>query len=264
MSITGLKVLITGCSLSADTVQSGWNHSNLDKTYSKILESSTDWHVDNRAIGGCSNREIFQRTIENCLKTHYDLCIVQWSSLHRLWLYESNNNVEDWTQILPRVTGKVTVDAPHKIQKLVVSHYLNHYVALKHWLHDQVVLQHFFEKNRTPFLFLRGFQNYIPDLEFLIEQWPKNNIVDLNIPDEIKDILMFDSNPDDYLYQSLTKLMLAYQTIRKSSCIGYNRSQLIYGLPTDFKIDYADDGVHPGYSVNLAISKTIIDYVKSF
>lgn len=256
------KVLITGCSYSADAIQAGWKKENSHKTYPKILESRTGWQIDNRAIGGCSNREIFQRTIEHCLENQYDLCIVQWSSLHRLWLYEADHNIDDWTQILPTVTGKLTAgDAPHKIEKLIVSHYLNAYIALKHWLHDQVVLQYFFQNNKIPFIFLRGHQNYISDLASLDEQWPKDSIAELDIPKEIKNILNFDSNPDDYLYQKLLRLMLAYRDIDKSNCIGYNRNSMIYGLPPTFKRDYADDGKHPGYSINFAISTVILEHV---
>lgn len=257
------KVLITGCSYSAQTTQSGWKEENLYKTYPMILKSLTGWQIDNRAIGGCSNREIFQRTIENCVAKHYDLCIVQWSSLHRLWLYEAIGNIDDFTQIYPVTCGHITKeDIPHALKKMMVSTYLNDYMALKHWLHDQISLQCFFEKKQIPFVFLRGFPNFVPELELLMEQWPKNTISELDIPEKIKRMLNFDSNPDDYLYQKLGTLISAYQNIDKSQCIGYNHSSMIYGLDPIFKKDYADDDRHPGHSVNCKISQIILEHIK--
>jgi len=257
------KVLITGCSYSANNEQSGWKENNLDKTYHGIIEAKTGWKITNRAMGGCSNREIAQRTVENCLSDHYDFCIVQWSSLHRFWLYEELNNVDDETQILPSAKGRMTVgNAPYTIEKLLVSHYLNDYMALKHWLHDQIMIQSFLNKNCIPYVFVRGSINYIPELETLAEQWPKDNIPSLNIPSCIKDLLNFDDNSDDYLYKKLSSLILAYLSIDKSNCIGYNRIETIYGLDPTLVRDYADDGAHPGHLVNTAISNAILHYIE--
>jgi hypothetical protein len=256
------KVLITGCSFSANNTQSGWREENLHKTYHGILEEITDWKITNQAIGGCSNREIAQQTVESCLTGRYDLCIVQWSSLDRLWLYEADSNIDDFTQIVPRVTGKTTVgNAPHTINKLIVAHYMNHYMALKHWLHDQVMLQSFLKERCIPYIFLRGFDNFISELEMLAKQWPVDKISDLNIPPKIKHMLNFDSNPDDYLYKKLSSLILAYLSIDKCNCIGYNQSSKIYGLDPTFARDYADDNEHPGYLTNTQLSKNILDHI---
>ena len=258
------KVLITGCSCSVNNTQSGWATENLHKTYHSMLQSSTDWNITNQAIGGCSNQEIVQRTVGDCLADDYDLCIVQWSSLHRLWLYEADSNIDNFTQILPRVCGFINSgNAPHTINKLIVSHYMNQYMALKHWLHNQIMLQSFLNERHIPYVFIRGFVNYIPELEILAGQWPKDDISSLSIPSRIKDILNFDSNPDDYIYKKLSSLMAAYLSINKSNCIGYNQSSTIYGLdPTVVQRDYADDGIHPGYLVNTALTENILAHIK--
>jgi hypothetical protein len=258
------KVLITGCSYSVNNTQSGWKEENLHKTYHSILENITNWKINNQAIGGCSNREIVQRTVEHCLNQSYDFCIIQWSSLHRLWLYEADSNIDDYTQILPKVCGIMSVgDAPHTVNKLLVAYYMNHYMELKHWLHDQAMLQSFLKERCIPYVFVRGFTNFIPELEMLAEQWPKDKISDLEIPQQIKLILNFDSNPDDYLYKKLSSLMSAYLSIDKSNCIGYNQSSMIYGFdPAYTHLDYADDGRHPGHLINTKISKTILNHIE--
>ena len=257
------KVLITGCSLSANNTQSGWKKENLHKTFHNILEGTTDWKITNQAHGGCSNREIAQRTVESCLTEQYDLCIVQWSSLHRLWLYEANSNIDNFTQILPDVVGQLSAgNAPYTINKLIVAYYMNHYMALKHWCHDQAMLQSFLKERGIPYVFLRGFENFIPELEILADQWPKDKISDLDIPPGIKLMLNFDDSPDDYLYKKLSSLMLAYLAIDKSNCIGYNQSLMIYGIdPACMQPDYADDGIHPGYLINTEISKIILNFI---
>lgn len=257
------KVLITGCSFSVNNTQSGWQESNLCNTYHNMLQTNrSGWHITNRAIGGCSNREIAQRTIDSCLAEHYDFCVVQWSSLHRFWIYESECNIDDETQILPKVCGKLTVgNAPHILEKTLMAHYLNDYMALKHWLQDQVALQSFLEQRQIRYIFVRGFQNYVPELELLTHQWPKEHISDLQIPDPIKIMLQFDHNPNDYLHCKLSGLIRAYLAIDKSHCIGYNQSDMIYGLDPILEQDRADDGSHPGRIVNAALSAAILSHI---
>lgn len=265
------KVLITGCSYSVNNTQSGWQESNLCNTYHSMLQTKRGWHITNRAMGGCSNREIAQRTIDSCLAEHYDFCVVQWSSLHRFWIYESECNIDDETQILPSVCGKLTAgNAPHILKKILMTHYLNDYMALKHWLHDQVALQSFLDQRRIRHIFIKGFYNYVPELEILAQQWPKEHILDLQIPDSIKLMLQFDNNPNRYLHADsghhylhcrLSALIRAYLAIDKSHCIGYNQSDMIYGLDTILERDTADDGSHPGRIVNAALSAAILNHV---
>lgn len=265
MEKTHKKILITGCSFSAETTQSGWKEENLHKTYSKMLERATGWQVDNQAIGGCSNREIFQRTISSCLQNQYEFVVVQWSELHRLWVYEAKDNVDDKTCILPYVNGiNNHGDVPNLLKKIIVSCYLNDYMALQHWLHDQIALECFLKKNNLPYVFVRAFSNFVPELEHLVSQWSESTTLKLeylDIPKPIKNMLNLDNNPDYYLHENLSRLILAYQEIDKSNCIGYNLSGTVYGLDPNFKQDYADDNVHPGQSVNQLIMKNILDHI---
>lgn len=256
------KILITGCSYSASNYQSGWKDDTIKFHYSKILERELDCTIDNKAIGGCSNREICLRTIENCLQNQYDLCLVQWTTLHRLWLYEANNNIDQETQILPRVCGYLTDDfVPAHLSKLVASTYLNDFVALKHWLQEQVLLQSFFRNQRQRYIFVRAGSNFVADLEHLKAQWPKNTIPELDIPKNIKKMLCFDQNPDDLLHSKISTLMSGYLAIDRSHCIGYNTNDRLYGAGTEIEKDYADDGIHPGRSINQFVADQILHYL---
>jgi hypothetical protein len=257
------KVLIAGCSFSAANTQSGWREQNLHNTYHHMLQAQRDWKIHNCAIGGCSNKEITYRTIENCLSEHFDLCIIQWSSLHRLWFYEADLNIDDETQILPNVCGRITAgDVPKMIHESIIAHYLNDYMALKHWLYDQLMLQSFLNQRGIRYIFVKGFPNYVPELEILTQQWPQHCIPDLDIPDAIKCMLHFDINPDDFLYLKLARLIQAYSAIDKNHCIGYTQSSMIYGLHTILSRDYADDSKHPGRAVNTALSSAILEHLE--
>ena len=258
------RVLITGCSLSANHDQSGWRQENFHNHYSKILSKNINWTIVNRAIGGCSNREISLRTVENCLLETYDFCIVQWSSLHRYWFYESENNVDNETQILPRVCGWGNQELATIVSKILVSNYLNDYMALKQWLLDQIFLQTFLEHKKITYIFIRGFPNYVHDLEQLNEQKPFESVPKIKIPTNIKRILNFDDNPDDYILEKLLSLTTAYGEIDKSKCIGYNVNDAIYGMADkNYENDYADDGAHPGMLRNALLANHIIAHCKS-
>lgn len=258
-----MKVLITGCSFSAGDTDSGWLESNLHYHYSQILQNSTNWQLVNRAVGGCSNREIFLRTVENCLLDHYDFCIVQWSGLHRLWLYEAEHNIDNKTQILPTPRGWGDLEAAAALSKILVARYLNDYMALKQWLLDQISLQAFFEKNHIKYVFIRGFPNYCPDIQKILDQGPFLSIPEIEIPIDIKKILNFDDLPDDYLYDKISTLIKLYRSIDKSKCIGYNTNKTYYGFLEKFSNDWADDGCHPGKQSNQLLSQLILDYCQT-
>lgn len=255
------NVLITGCSYSANFPDSGWCQHNQHKHYSKILENTHQWQITNQAIGGCSNREIALRTTQHCLDQSYDLCIVQWSSLHRLWVYEADSNVDNWTIILPKVCGWGDHSTASELSKLFATNYLNNYMALKHWLLDQVMLQSYLREHKINYVFVRGFSNYVPELEILCQKQPFDTIPEIQVPDQLKEILNFDNNPNDYLYKKLLSILTAYNSIDKDHCIGYTTNSGIYGLPDHcYQNDLADDNMHPGEIKNLFLANAITDY----
>jgi len=260
------NVLICGCSYSAPNTQSGWKKENLHNVWTNILAKNTDWQIDNFAVGGCTNYEISMRAIENITKKSYDLCIIQWTSLHRLWVYEAENNIDNPTQILPNPRGWNVDSGPDnnssnakELHKLYISNYLNTYVALKHWFYYHQILQ-----NLLPnIIFINGINHLVSDLEMLVEQpWNHLPINKLNIPSTIKHILNFDNNPDDYLKEKLNTLIMAYKSIDQTKTIGYNKSKLIYGMPDSILYDKADDGMHPGKYVNQYIAEKVLEKVE--
>ena len=257
------NVLISGCSFSSDD-HSGWSSEHMHKHYPNILRRKTGWNIDNIAIGGCSNNEILLRTTEHCIKNKPDLCIIQWSSLHRFWVYESNNNIDEATRILPSVCGRNSQNKnANLLHKILIANYLNNYVDLKHWLEYQILLQSFLKSENIPYIFLKGFNNYIAELEFIVSQYPFNNIPDIKIPQSIRDMLHFDQNPDYVLLDKLLTLVELYIKIDKNNCLGYNCNDTEYGLDYNFRDhnDYADDGRHPGEKTNLLLADKILQHL---
>lgn len=260
------NVLITGCSFSAHSRnQTGWLPEHRYKHYHAIIEQKLDCKILNEAVGGCSNFEIFSRTIDFCLQNNeIDFCIVQWSSLHRLWLYEAINNIDDFTIINnSTIAGKVSnMQNAKQLHKLLFD-YHNSYMELKHWLILQNSLQNFFKNQKIDYVFIRGFDNYVSDIKMLVDQLPFNCIPDVDIPESIKKILNFNDNPDDYLFKKLMNIVNLYKTIDENNCIGYNYSKNAYGLEFDFRDikDLADDNCHPGQITNSMVADSILDYI---
>ena len=258
------KVLITGCSFSNGSDENGWLPHNLHNHYSKILENHTNWSITNRARAGCSNREISLRTMEYCEIESYDFCIIQWSSLHRYWFYESDNNVDNETLVLPIVCGWGDLALAATLSKIIVSKYLNNYMAIKHWLLDQLSLQAFLQQKNIRYVFIRGFPNNIDDLEKISQQGPLTSVPKIDGPDDLKKMLDFDNQPDDYILNKLSVLMTIYQSIDKSYCIGYNTNRSRYGTDEGmYQDDYADDGKHPGKERNAFLAESILKYCKT-
>jgi hypothetical protein len=95
-----------GCSI---TMGAGYPTQQQDPgIYSNLVATAMRSHADNQAEGGSSNHKIFLRTAKALLDRHHDAYFVQWSALHRHWVYPSpkqgfyigsytDNNIADRT-----------------------------------------------------------------------------------------------------------------------------------------------------------------------
>jgi len=244
--------LVSGCSHSES---SGFNQSNIDLLYVNILKKKTNWVIDNIAIGGMSNNEIFFRTLEYCATHRPKRCIVQWSSLHRLWLYERENNVDDFAIIMPRVTGFLSdKTAANQLEKIIVSQFCNDYVEVKHLLLKMIALQNFFKHNQIDYLFVNGFQNFITDIHNL-SKIEITSLADIILPAEIKRMLNFDNNPDYYIINKLNILTDLYKQLDQSSCLDFGN--FYFGSEA---LDLADDNKHWGKKCNQLWANRILKH----
>ncbi len=86
MSISDAKLLnvcVNGCSL---TFGEGFPaEMRKDHIYSWLLAKKFNFNLTNIAKPGSSNYTIFMRSSVAILSGNYDMCVVQWSALHRQW-----------------------------------------------------------------------------------------------------------------------------------------------------------------------------------
>jgi len=78
-------IYFSGCSI---TEGHGFeNKSNDERIYPHLVCSSTNSKCINDAEGGSSNLKIFTKTAKAIVDEKADVYVVQWSALHRHWLY---------------------------------------------------------------------------------------------------------------------------------------------------------------------------------
>lgn len=248
------KILFAGCSFTA---HSGFAAENLDRYHWPVLLSKHyDFDFINLAIGGINNEEIFLRTLESASQTNYELIVIMWTEIGRKSIYYADNNVDDFTIInngepcgLNYKTAEVQT-----YSKLHYAYFNNRYVELKRWLLEIIALQNIFEKNKQPFLFIKGFENYLVD--FLKVKYVNNAF--LLATDNIKKILDFDNRPDDYILKKIDVIKGLIQQINKSHWINFYQPSFF-----DMQMDSADDRMHPGPQTNRLLLDTLIEHIDS-
>ena len=78
-----LKILANGCSY---TFGAGFSRKERESViYPVLVGQHFDAEVNNVGWPASSNLEIFLRTLREMQSTHYDLIIVQWTTLQRHW-----------------------------------------------------------------------------------------------------------------------------------------------------------------------------------
>lgn len=76
-----------GCSI---TMGAGYPTEQQDhRIYSNLVAHAMNTHADNQAEGGSSNLKIFTRAAKALLDRQHNAYFVQWSALHRHWVYPS-------------------------------------------------------------------------------------------------------------------------------------------------------------------------------
>lgn len=76
-----------GCSI---TMGAGYPAQQQDhRVYPNLVAREMRSHADNQAEGGSSNLKIFTRAAKALLDRNHDAYFVQWSALHRHWVYPS-------------------------------------------------------------------------------------------------------------------------------------------------------------------------------
>lgn len=250
------KVLFVGCS---HTAHSGFSDDNAAKFHWPWLFCNEhNYYFQNAAIGGCSNEEIFYRTVEHTQNTKFDLVIVMWSKIDRKWIYFEDHNVDDFTLINNGVPGgnRCNEKLVKDYAKIHYSTFNNQYVSLKHWLLQTISLAALLQQQETKFIFVKGYENYVGDIFNSIH-------VDTRfvITPDMKKLLHFNSNPDYYIREKLNVLKHLADTANKPYWFNFTQpafSSLYY------KLDSADDNMHCGPESNKKFYSAFSNFYKTY
>jgi hypothetical protein len=247
------RILFVGCSLTAN---SGFLERNRVKYHWPCLTSNHfDCDYYNAGIGGSSNDEIFYRTVDLTADQSYDLVVIMWSALGRKWVYFSEPNIDDYTQIHPGPTGlNCDSDAVKNLHKLYITYFNNQYVALNHWLNQIICLQHYFKHKKQSYVFIKGFSNLIHDFDNI--NYSDNRFIDISEP--LKKILDFDNNPDSLLLDKIQKIKKLIATIDLDNCIDFKNFNF-----RSSRVDLSDDKQHPGLKTNQQLSSKLINHINT-
>lgn len=248
------QIIIVGCSHSH---RSGFAEKNIHKHYSTLLKNQIGCNIVNLAIGGMSNHEIFSRALEYVAIddiSEHDVLLVQWTSLHRLWVYQQDNNVDDFTQVLPYPVG-INPDLAWPLYKTYSAHYCNDYMALKFWFEYMIALQTVCKAKNINYMFVAGFDNLLSELDAYRNQ-TINSLANINLHEDLRKILDFDNRPDWYILKKLNVLLALYNQIDFSNCLKFGN--FYFGK---FKLDFADDGLHFGEQCNIIWAEEILSHI---
>lgn len=248
------RIIIVGCSHSH---KSGFIEKNIHKHYSALLKNKTGRDIVNLSIGGMSNHEIFLRALEYATIgdiAEHDVLLVQWTSLHRLWVYQQDNNVDDFTQVLPHPVG-TNPDLAWPLYKTYSAHYCNDYMALKFWFEYMISLQAICRLKNIKYVFVTGFDNLLGELDVYRNQ-TITSLADINLHKDLRKILDFDNRPDWYILKKLNVLLDLYNQLDFSNCLRFG--DFYFGK---FKLDFADDGLHFGEQCHIMWAEEILNHL---
>ena len=247
------KILVDGCSFTAN---SGFTLEN-QRSYHwpHLLGKHYQIKFDNNAIGGSSNEEIFNRVICSSVSVLYDLIVVQWSEISRLWIHYAAQNIDDFTIINAGHPLGHRADSPEVKQyaKLHYTHFDNVFVNLKKWLCKVLSLAGYFDAKKQPYVFIKGFENYISVFKTIeYDQGFKN------LDPRIKVFLDFDNRPDDYLHKKINDIQVLLGQVQKLNWINFDSLSF-----NNSRVDVADDLSHPGPNTNRLLVDQLIRYCNS-
>ncbi len=242
-----MNILINGCSFAADC---GFRLENLHYHWPQIFKQYYQCHIDNIAIGGSTNEEIFYRTVEYIDKRPYDLVVILWTSLNRKWIYHNQNNIDDFTIINNHKLAGFNYKKSEvsNYTNLYYKYFYNEYIELKHWLLQINALDHMLKNLKIPYVFARGFDNHLDSVTAVNYQ---DGFVGMS--DSVKNFLDFDNRPDYYLLEKIQILQSLISKIDQTNWLNFKKTTFV-----DSEIDLADDRSHPGPQTNLKFAQDLI------
>lgn len=240
--IKQMKIFIAGCSFSAEN---GFFKENLRYTWPNVLAKELSARLVNVAHSGQPNLEIFNKTVEAITNDQtYDLAIIQWSGFDRRWVYPAENNIDQPISITPGMvfgaeSTNIQASDLETYSKFHYTYLNNMYINFKNWMMQILSLHSFLLQKKIPYIFLKGFENLISDVQKI------NLSIDLEsgIPCSIKAMINFKNNSDEQILKKINEITFLLAEVKKTTTWVNLESEAFNEFT---KFDCADDGKHPG------------------
>lgn len=222
-----------GCSI---TMGAGYPSTTSDpRIYPNLIGTKIKQPVINEAEGGSSNLKIFTRTAKAIIDDRADIYVIQWSALHRHWLYPSPKS---GFYIGSDTEGNV-VDRTFVAQYQLLNHDYSNIMSLIDYVR---ILQFMVLKTSSKILFVNGMLPWTLDMLTGVGTSPYAQS----------------------LYQGLT----SQEVLDFSSRLQNNLELLDWGAwanPWNSIIDMQQDNApldnHPGIHTHEKVANTIIDWL---
>ena len=248
------KFTFIGCSITKGV---GLPNEELDENnYANIVGNYFKSEINNLSIGGNSNYNIFISSLNELLYNKPDTLLIQWSGLHRHWLYPDLDVtfpiVNDDVGIVKEINYLDTVFSKKYLQKFVEQ-----FLLLNHDYHNILTLLNYCKiletvaHTQTKLIFINGLLPWTKEIQFL--QTVDNPA--RNFSAYTKNLLSIDKLPDEDIKFFFNKIYNGVSQIDKNNWI--NMFQSIVTLMEDLGTDNA----HPGPKTHAKIAQMIINHI---
>jgi hypothetical protein len=241
-----------GCSF---TVGEGLEFEKNDPNlYANIVSNRYTATVDNLAVKGNSNLNIFKIALNEILFGNADRVFVQWSALNRLWVYPGPN-----TKLLLLHTINQNYQyrdisyTKKELQYLtdnwrLLNHDYNHILELINYCK---ILEEV-SKNKNQIIFINGL------LPWTREIAESSTVADfsLNLSKYTKELLDFDNRSDNELVELFTQLHDNVTAMNTDLWVNRFESML------ENIVDFGNDNSHPGTKSHQLYADMIINYLE--
>lgn len=222
-----------GCSI---TMGAGYPAQQQDhRIYPNIVATAMNTRADNQAEGGSSNLKIFTCAAKALLNRQHDAYIVQWSALHRHWVYPSPKQ----GFYIGSFTDENIVDQKFVAQYQLLNHDYSNIMSLVDYTR---ILQQMADDAGADIWFVNGM---VP--------WTENMLTGES-----------DSGYSLSLYQGLTKDEITdYQERLQNNLELIDWQQWInpWTSIADMQIDNAPLDAHPGPNTHTKVADMILEVI---
>jgi hypothetical protein len=222
--------------------------------YANLIARKFDARVKNLAVAGNNNHNIFLSALNEIIFSRADTIFVQWSALHRLWLYPGPDVTLGFSpKIINDFTYRDLFFSKKDLQKLVNTyHLLNHdYNGLMQIINYSKILESVSDSYSTQVIFINGLLPWTPEI---LNANTADNYAQ-NLSKYSKELLDFDTRNDTELNKFFTDLTESLNSLQCSKWVN------MFDSLWNSKIDLGNDDEHPGPESHKLYAAKIINYL---